>query len=107
MIMSLIPWWVWALCAVAALVAIILYAPWVVALWQRLPSSVRWALSLIGTLGLAFLAGRNRGAKDMRDQQARRDAQAVAKRKEIDDAVDNLGDADLDERYDRWVRKDK
>ena len=105
MMLSLIPWWVWAALVVVLMAAAMLYAPWVVALWARLPAWFRNGLVLIGTLGLAYLAGRNRGAADMKADQAKRDAQAVETRKEINNEVGALSDDDLDKRYDRWVRK--
>lgn len=105
MTFSLIPWWVWAALAAVLLAVALLYAPWIVALWARLPSWFRRVVVLVGTLGLAYIAGRNRGAHDVQEAQNKANARANEIRKEVDDEVSNLSDADLDKRYDRWVRK--
>lgn len=58
-VLDLIPWWIWAIAGGVALAASL---PWWRPIWLALPSSIKAALLLIGTGGLAYLAGRNRGA---------------------------------------------
>lgn len=58
-LLDLIPWWIWA--AVAAGVLAATYTLWR-PVWALLPSPVKAAVIVIATGGLAYLAGRNKGA---------------------------------------------
>lgn len=68
-LIDLIPWWIWAVLAVGVLAAT--YTLWR-PVWALLPSPVKAAVIVIATGGLAYLAGRNKGA-------ANADARAQAK----------------------------
>lgn len=62
----------------------------------------------IGGLLLAFLAiyflGLTKGAGKERQKQAEDRLEAVQDKKEKDDEVDQLAPADLDDRFNRWMR---
>jgi hypothetical protein len=55
----------------------------------------------------AFFAVRQSGAKAERAKQDRARLDAIHDKKEIDDEVDALGPADVDARFDRWMRDGK
>ena len=74
---NFVPWWVWPVgLLVAAIVTWQLWAP----IWALLPRSMKVALTAVGAVLVAYIAGRNRGSKDEREQRAKKDAQAVAGR---------------------------
>jgi hypothetical protein len=58
---------------------------------------------LVGFLGFAVWM-RMLGAKAERLKQAETNLNAIHDKKEIDDEVANLGPADLDARFNRWMR---
>jgi len=58
-LIDLIPWWIWAVLAVGGLAAT--YTLWR-PVWALMPSPVKAAVVVIVTGGLAYLAGRNKGA---------------------------------------------
>ena len=96
-----VPWWVWL---VAVLVGLGLTIQFWAPIWAALPKPVKVALAALGAVAVAYIAGRNRGAKDERDQRAKADARALQTRKETDDEVHNLPADDLDRRLGRWMR---
>lgn len=99
------PWWVWpALIGLALLVTMNLWLPVATLIWNRLPVSVRWVLVGVGTAGLAYLAGRNRGRRNALEEQRRREAQAIQKRLEVNRRVDRMTPEEADKEDDRWVR---
>ncbi|MBB3769820.1 type VI protein secretion system component VasK [Angulomicrobium tetraedrale] len=73
-ILDLIPWWLWALAGGALLAATWqVWLPW----WLALPKPIRTGLAILATGGLAYLAGRNKGAAGAL-QRAREQEQAHA-----------------------------
>lgn len=68
------PWWLWWVAAAAALLAT--YPAWR-PVWALLPSPIKTAAVVIATGGLAYLAGRNKGAAGAL-QRAREKEQAYA-----------------------------
>jgi hypothetical protein len=69
-----------------------------------LPRSMKVAPTAVVAVLVAYIAGRNRGSKDERVHRAKKDARAVQTRKETDNEVRNLPDADVDRRLDKWMR---
>ena len=65
----------------------------------------------IGAALAAFLAilwrARQDGKNAMKLEQEERRAEARQARKELDDEVDGLGHADLDHRFNKWVRPEQ
>lgn len=100
-LISSTPWWVWVLIA-AVLLAV--FSQTLIPLWLALPATVRKVIIGIATLGLVFLAGRNRGKSDADNMQKQRDAKADRILKEKKDEIGNLDDAALRKRADRWMR---
>lgn len=72
---------------------------------------IQAALALVGAviiaIGIAVLKGRAEGIRHMEAEQAKRRADAMTYRKEVDDEVGQMGSADLDSNYARWLRDDK
>jgi hypothetical protein len=66
-----------------------------------------WVIA-IGGVVIALLAtyflGLTKGAGKERQKQAEDRLEAVADKKEKDDEVDQLAPADVDERFNRWMR---
>lgn len=103
-----IPLWVWVtvtICGAGA--AFYFFSPILVPLWNITPRWVKVVLGFILSILAALAAGRYKGAKDERDMQARRNAQAIQTRTEVDNEVGNLSNADADKRLDQWMRDSK
>lgn len=58
-------------------------------------------------LAIAFLKGRRAGVEHMEAEQQARRIEAMKARKDVDDEVDQMGAADLDSNYSRWLRDDE
>jgi hypothetical protein len=95
-LISLVPWWAWLALAVTAVVVV-----------YRL---LGWRGALAAAAGLMAVIGYGKGRHDEslaeRNRRDRENLKASQNRKEIDDAIDQLGSNDLDERYSRWMRDD-
>lgn len=98
---NFMPWWVWL-----AIVVVLLAVFWqaLLPVWLALPKWLKGIILGAGALFTAYIAGRNRGSKDERDQRAKADARAVQTRKETDDEIRNAPAADVDRRLDKWMR---
>ena len=69
--------------------------------WQlRLAAAGAVVLAALAALFKAYSAGRQSAARDA----DRANLKAIRKAKEIEDEVDSLGHADVDERLARWLR---
>jgi hypothetical protein len=100
-----IPLWLsLTICGAIAIVALYFASPILIPLWRALPTPVRRALEIILALIIAVLAGRYKGAKDERDAAAKRDAQALQNRTEVDHEVSNLSAKDTKDQLSRWNR---
>jgi hypothetical protein len=95
-----VPWWVWVVAVIVA--AIFTYQFWM-PIWMALPKWLKGLILGSETLFTAYVAGRNRGSKDERDQRAKADARAVHP-KETDNEIRNAPAADVDRRLDGWMR---
>ncbi len=73
-----------------------LFAAW----W---PQIIGGLAALAGLAGV-YLKGRAEGKDTMREEQERHRREAIANKRKLDDEIDNLGHADLDQRASRWVR---
>lgn len=102
-IINSIPLWVWI--ALVGGLAVVTYSVWG-PIWAMLPTKVKAVLIFIATLGGAYLAGRYKGAHDERALAAKRNAEALQKRQEVEDEVRKLPESEVDKRLDKWTRKD-
>lgn len=100
-IFNFVPWWVWT---VAGVVLVAVFWQVLAPIWLVLPKWLKALILGVGALLTAYVAGRNRGSKDERDQRAKADAHAIQNRKDVDDEVRNLPADDLDRRLDKWMR---
>lgn len=73
-------------------------------LWSKVSGLAAAVGAGIAILFAAWLKGRQDGKAVLRAEQEQKRAQARGVRKEIDDEVEGLGHADLDEHFNRWVR---
>lgn len=95
-IMHLIPWWLWLLAAAIAIAAV----------WRLFG----WRGALVAGAGLLAVLGYGKGRSDAFSEwdaaEARRRADAIKKRKEIDDATVGMDATSVDRELDRWMRDD-
>mgnify|MGYP000235845240 CR=1 FL=1 len=68
------------------------------------PEIIGAILAVFG-LVVSFLAGGSRQKHKDRAQRAERDKDAIIKRKELEDEVENLPPDDRRKRLDKWVRE--
>lgn len=73
-------------------------------LWARCAGWLAAAGAVLAVLVGAFLKGRAAGKAVMREEQERQKARAIENKRKLDDEIDDLAPADLDHRFDRWVR---
>lgn len=64
-------------------------------------------LAFIAAIGEVFRRGRKSGIEKMEREQEAARAKAIADRKALDDELANVGPADIDQRFKRWVRDDE
>lgn len=100
-ILDHVPYWVWLIALVVALAAT--YPMWS-ALWLLLPRPLKIALVAIVGIVAAYLAGRNRGAKNAKDAQDKANALAVKRRLDTNAEVSNLDPTTRKREFDRWLR---
>lgn len=65
-----------------------------------LTAIVAAVVAVLGVIWRAFVAGK----KSEQAKQVRRQLDAIREKKEIDHEVDNLGPADVDQRFERYRR---
>lgn len=103
-----IPWWAWVFIAGGGGAAIIAFVPGalalVVGIWNAMPRWLQLTLLVCGGFVIAYFAGRNKGNKNAREAQARKDAKAVETRQEVHDEVQKLKPTDVDKRLDKYYR---
>lgn len=75
------------------------------ALWGRIAGYLVAAGALIAMIGAIWLKGRQDGKELMREEQERHRREALEAKRKRDSEIDNLGPADLDHRFQRWVRE--
>lgn len=75
------------------------------ALWGRAVGYVAAAGALIAMIAAIWWKGRQDGKDMMREEQERHRREMIEAKRKQDNEIDNLGPADLDHRFQRWVRK--
>lgn len=100
-----IPLWVYIVVGVLAIgVLFYFFSPILIPIWNVLPEWLKAVILGIGAATLAYLGGRYKGNKDERDAEAARDAEALNKRKEVDNAIDKQSPQQTDKALDPWRR---
>lgn len=74
------------------------------ALWGRVAGYVAAAGALIAVLASIWWKGRQDGKDAMREEQERHRREVAEAKRKRDSEIDDLGPADLDHRFQRWVR---
>lgn len=107
-IMDMVPWWVW-LAPTSLIVGALLwfFGPYILGIWNMLPTKVKGVLIAIGTVGIAYLIGRNQGNRTAREAQRQRNIHAEKTRREIHDDVEKRSDDQLDRDMAKWMRDGK
>lgn len=80
---------------------------WLLSFGTKLKIWAGLAVAVLVAVGVAFVRGREAGKDVIRQQQDKARAKAIEDKRKSDDAVDQMGDADVDREYDRWVRRDR
>lgn len=76
------------------------------ALWSRFAGYIAALGALLALIAGAFLKGRSDGKAIMAEERERHRREAITAKRKIDDEVDSLAPADVDQRLARWLRKD-
>lgn len=99
-----IPLWGWLIIfGVPAAAALYYASPILLPLWRLLPAPVKAVLIGVGAAILAYLGGRYKGRADADEQERRRNAEAMRKRNEVDNAVDKKSSSQVQKDLrDRW-----
>jgi hypothetical protein len=82
------------------------FGPILLPIWNMLPGWLRATLLGIGAALLAWAGGRHIGAQREREEQKRRERDALRNRAEVDQNVSNLSNKDLRDQLGRWNRPD-
>ncbi len=78
----------------------------IAALWTRFAGYIAALGALLAIIVGAFLKGRSDGKAIMAEERERHRREAIEAKRKSDSEIDNLGHADLDSAFNRWVRKD-
>lgn len=98
---NFVPWWIYV---VVIVVLITVGWQFISPIWLMLPKPVKIGLVFLATLLTAYIAGRNRGSKDERAMNVKRDVQANNTRNDIHAKIEKLDTAAVDKRLGKWVR---
>lgn len=100
-LLDFIPYWLWIIIAGGALIATF---PLWSGVWALMPKTLKVALGTVVAVGVAYLAGRNRGVSNEKQRQKDADAKAVKRRLDTNAEVDHLPAADRDRELGKWMR---
>lgn len=103
-IIDSIPWWGWVIIVGAPIGALLFYfGPVLLPIWRMLPLWLRALILGIGAAFIAWMGGRHVGRENAREEERRRNAEALNKRVEVDHEVDKLNEGEAAKRLrDRW-----
>lgn len=79
----------------------------VTGLWSRISGYATAAGVALAVIAGAFLYGRSDGKADAEAEQARNNAKAIKKARGVEDAVQDMGSADIDAGLAKWMRDGK
>lgn len=100
-----VPWWVYMVLGTAGVGALFyFFSPILIPIWNMLPTPLKVALGGLAAAFLAWIAGRNMGRHNAEEEERRRNADALKKRNEVDNAVNRMDKKDVDAGLDRWRR---
>lgn len=94
-----IPWWVWPILLGGGGVGLAFIpgvAAFALGIWNALPGWARWLLGGFVVAWIAYMRGRNLGARAVRERQAQLDRQAVDKAKEVTKRNEQRTDDEID-----------
>lgn len=74
------------------------------ALWGRIAGYVAALGVLLTMIASIWWKGRQDGKELMREEQERHRREALEAKRKRDSEIDDLGPADVDQRFERWVR---
>jgi hypothetical protein len=77
---------------------------WLVTLGEKIGGKFVGFGALIAALLAFWWRARQDGKDLMQAEQDRHRAEAIAAKRKSDSEIDDLGHADLDQRFDRWLR---
>lgn len=105
-ILDHIPIWGWVvIIGVPICAALYFFYPILIPIWRMLPEWLKALILAIGATFIAYMGGRYKGRWDAEQADKKRDAEALQKRTEVDNAVDKqTGKQTSDALRDRWTR---
>jgi hypothetical protein len=108
MIVDHIPTWGWVVIIGAPVGAALYFAgPILLPIWNMLPTPVKLLLGGMVAAFLAYMGGRARGRWNAEEEERQRDADALRKRTEVDNAIDKKSpDQVQQDLRKRWSRDD-
>jgi len=76
-------------------------------LFQKVGGWLAAAGAVILLIFGAWAKGRREGKAVMQEEQERHRREAIARKRKLDSEIDDLAPADLDQRFQRWVRREE
>ncbi|MGO4671151.1 hypothetical protein [Bosea sp. 2RAB26] len=76
------------------------------ALWGRFAGSIAALGALLAILIGAYAKGRSEGKATLQARQERARRESITDKRKRDDEIDSLGPAALEQRLQRWLRRD-
>lgn len=103
-IIDSIPWWGWVIIVGTPIAALLyFFYPILIPLWRMLPLWIRALIIGVGAAFIAWMGGRHVGRENAREEERRRNADALRKRTEVDREVGSLNEGEAEKRLrDRW-----
>lgn len=77
-----------------------------IGLWGKIKGWAALAGAALLAVGVAFLKGRSEGRRVFEAKRTEQRVGAMKERKDVDDEIDSLGHADVDQRLAKWMRDD-
>jgi hypothetical protein len=90
---------------IGAPIGVLLYFfyPILIPLWRALPLWLRATILGIGALFIAVMGGRHIGRENAREEERRRNAEALRKRAEVDNEISGMSNDQIQKKLrDRW-----
>jgi hypothetical protein len=76
-------------------------------LWDKAAGWIVGVGAILAAIGGIWFKAKAEGRASEREAEARHKAEAIANKRKLDDEIDGLAPADVDSRFNRWVRKDE